>query len=150
MNSRLLARLLRLRQIQHDMAKVTLVRANEAQQQAELEANRRAEVLRSMQLPDRGEAVTWLAMAAARQSAALAVRDGRELVRLAAADTGQASSEWSRARAAARGLERLEQRQQELARADERAREQREQDDRSATRATQGQIMPTAPAEVDS
>lgn len=137
MNGRLLARLLRLRQIQHDLAKVTLVRANEAQQQAELEAHRRSEVLRSMQLPDREEAVTWLAMAAARQSAALAVRDGRELVRLAALDAGQATSEWTRARAAARGLERLEQHQQQLARADERAREQREQDDRSATQATQ-------------
>jgi flagellar biosynthesis chaperone FliJ len=137
-NTRLLARLLRLRQIQHDMAKVTLVRANETQHQAELEASRRAEVLRSMQLPERDEAVTWLAMAAARQSAALAVRDGRELVRLTTAEASQATSEWSHARAAARGLERLEQRQQELARSEERAREQREADDRSATRAMLG------------
>lgn len=135
MNSRMLARLLRLRQIQHDMAKVTLVRANEAQNQAELEASRRAEVLRSLQLPDRDEAVTWLAMAAARQSAALAVRDSRELVRIAAADVDDAASEWSRARAAARGLERLEERQQSLARAEEQRREQREQDDRAATAA---------------
>ncbi|MFL6099153.1 MAG: hypothetical protein ACJ71T_04270 [Actinomycetales bacterium] len=135
MNSRMLARLLRLRQIQHDMAKVTLVRANDVQQQAELEASRRAEVLRSLQLPDRDAAVTWLAMAAARQSAALAVRDGRELVQIAAANAEQASGEWSRARAAARGLERLEQQQQAIARAEEQAREQREQDDRAATAA---------------
>ena len=135
MNARMLARLLRLRQIEHDMAKVTLVRANEAQQQAELEATRRAEVLRSLQLPDRDNAVTWLAMAASRQSAALAVRDGRELVRLATTDAEQASLEWSRARAAARGFERLEEQQQAIARAAERAREQREQDDRAATAA---------------
>jgi flagellar FliJ protein len=135
MNSRMLARLLRLRQLQHDLAKATLVRANEAQQQAELEASRRAEVLRSLQLPDRDDAVTWLAMAASRQSAALAVRDSRELVRLATVDAQQASSEWSRARAAARGLERLEERQQAMARAEQLAREQREQDDRAATAA---------------
>jgi len=135
MNSRMLARLLRLRQIQHDMAKVTLVRANDAQQQAELEASRRAEVLRSLQLPDRDAAVTWLAMAASRQSAALAVRDGRELVRLAAENADQASGEWTRARAAARGLERLEQQQQAIARAQQQASEQREQDDRAATAA---------------
>jgi flagellar biosynthesis chaperone FliJ len=135
MNSRMLARLLRLRQIQHDMAKVTLVRANDAQQQAELEASRRAEVLRSLQLPDRDSAVTWLAMAASRQSAALAVRDGRELVRIAAENVERASGEWSQARAAARGLERLEQQQQAIARAAEQAREQREQDDRAATAA---------------
>jgi flagellar biosynthesis chaperone FliJ len=74
-------------------------------------------------------------MAASQESAALAVRDGRELVAIAAANTEQASSEWSRARAAARGLERLEQRQQQIARAEELARDQREQDDRAASAA---------------
>lgn len=135
MNGRTLSRLLRLRQLQHDMAKVVLVRANESEQQAKLEVIRRGEVLQSMQLPDRGEAVTWLAVAAARQSAALAVRDGRELVRQATEHTQDARADWSRARSAARGMERLELHQQEQERAADQAREQREQDDQSATRA---------------
>jgi len=139
MKGHTLSRLLRLRQVQHDQAKGALVRANEAQRQAEAEARRRAEVLASLQLPERGEAVTWLAMAAARQSAALAVRDSRELVRLAAIGVHDASAEWSHARAAARGLERLAERQQEAERAEATAREQREQDDRSATRASRGE-----------
>jgi hypothetical protein len=138
MNGRTLARLLRLRQLQHDVAKGGLVRANDSQRQAGAEAHRRAEALAALQLPDRAEAVTWLAMAAARQSAALAVRDSRELVRLASVGVQEASVEWSQARAAARGFERLEQHQQELERAEQRAREQREQDDRSATRAMRG------------
>jgi len=49
-----------------------------------------------------------------------------------------ATAEWSQARAAARGLERLELRQQERERDAAIAREQREQDDRSATRAQRG------------
>jgi flagellar biosynthesis chaperone FliJ len=134
-----LARLLRLRQLQHDLAKGALVRANEDRQEAAAEAHRRAEVLASLRLPDRDEGIHFLAMAAAQRSAALAVRDSRELVRLASVTVQEASAEWSHARAAARGLERLEQRQQELARADLRAREQREQDDRSATRAMRGE-----------
>jgi flagellar FliJ protein len=134
-----LSRLLRLRQLQHDQAKGGLVRANDARRQAAAEAQRRAEVLASLHLPDRDEAVTWLAVAAARQSAALAVRDSRELVRLSTVTVQEASAEWSQARAAARGLERLEQRQRDSERADARAREQREQDDRSATRATRGE-----------
>jgi flagellar protein FliJ len=138
-NGHTLARLLRLRQLQHDVAKGGLVRANDSQRQAAAEAHRRAAALAALQLPDRDEAVTWLAMAAAQQSAALAVRDSRELVRLASVSVQEASAEWSQARAAARGLERLEQRQQELERADQRAREQREQDDRSATRAMRGE-----------
>jgi flagellar FliJ protein len=139
MNGKSLARLLRLRQLQHDVAKGGLVRANDSQRRAAAEAHRRAEALAALQLPDRDEAVTWLAMAAARRSAALAVRDSRELVRLASVSVEEASAEWSHARAAARGLERLEQRQQELERAEHRAREQREQDDRSATRAMRGE-----------
>jgi flagellar biosynthesis chaperone FliJ len=139
MNSRTLARLLRLRQLQHDLAKVALVNANESRQQAAAEARRRTEVLQSLQLPERDEAVTFLAMTAARQSAALAVRDSRELVRLAQVGATDASAEWSHARSAARGLERLEQRQQDQLRADLTKREQREQDDRSATRAMRGE-----------
>jgi flagellar biosynthesis chaperone FliJ len=138
MNGHTLSRLLRLRQLQHEQAKGGLVRANERQRQASAEAQRRAEVLGSLQLPDRAEAATWLAVAAARQSAALAVRDSRELVRLASVGVQNATAEWSQARAAARGLERLELRQQEIERAATIAREQREQDDRSATRAQPG------------
>jgi flagellar biosynthesis chaperone FliJ len=138
MNGHTLSRLLRLRQLQHDQAKGELVRANDAQRQAAAEAQRRAEVLGSLQLPDRAEAATWLAVAAARQSAALAVRDSRELVRLAAVGVQDATTEWSHARAAARGLERLELRQQEIERAALIAREQREQDDRSASRSPGG------------
>lgn len=134
-----LARLLRLRQIQQDLAKGGLTRANEARQQAAVEAQRRADVLASLHLPDRDEGIHFLAMAAAQQSAALAVRDSRELVRLASVRVSEATTEWSAARASARGLERLEQRQQAQARAEQRAREQREQDDRSATRALRGE-----------
>jgi flagellar biosynthesis chaperone FliJ len=139
MNGRALSRLLRLRQLQHDLAKVALVGANNAKQQAADEAKRRNEVLQSLHLPDRDDAVTFLAMTAARQSAALAVRDSRELLRLAKVGAQEATSEWSQARAAARGLERLEQRQQDQSRADLAKRDQREQDDRSATRAMRGE-----------
>ncbi len=86
MNGRMLARLLRLRQLQHDAAKVALANANEARRATEEERLRRAEMLHSLHLPDRADAATWLAMAASRQSAALAVSDSAELVRLAVAD----------------------------------------------------------------
>ena len=95
----------------------------------------RAEVLQSLHLPDRADAATFLAMTASRQSAAIAVRDSAELVRLATAGAEAATADWARARAAARGLERLEERQRELHARELQAREQREQDDRSATRA---------------
>ena len=86
----------------------------------------------SLQLPDRAEAVTFLAMAAARQSAALAVRDSRELVRLATdgvqdgdrrvvAGPGRGARPRA-ARAASAGAARARPAQ---------GREQREQDDRS-------------------
>jgi len=135
MNGRGLSRLLRLRQLQHDAAKGKLLRANDAQQLAELERQRRSEVLQSLQLPDRAEAANWLATTASRQSAALAVLDGAELLRIASATAEGAAADWARARAAARGLERLEQRSRELAIKQQQARDQREQDDRSATRA---------------
>ncbi len=132
-----LARLLRLRQIQHDQAKAVLVRANEARGDADAEARRRAEVLHSMHLPEREEAITFLAVTAARQSAALAVRDSRDLLRITTDGVHLATADWSHARAAARGLERLEERHQEQLEVEQRKEEQREQDDRSATRATQ-------------
>src|SRR6185437_4768312 len=99
------------------------------------ERQRRSEVLQSLQLPDRAEAANWLATTASRQSAALAVLDGAELLRIASATAEGAAADWARARAAARGLERLEQRSRELAIKQQQARDQREQDDRSATRA---------------
>jgi flagellar FliJ protein len=144
-NGRTLTRLLRLRQLQHDAAKATLANANNAKRSAEEESARRAEILQSLHLPDRAEAATWLAMAASRQSAALAVRDSAELARLATAGAEGATADWARARAAARGLERLEERQRTAERAELQAREQREQDDRSATRA--GAM--TSPGEAD-
>lgn len=135
MNGRTLQRLLRLRQLQHDAAKVTLSGANESKRQAQEEQLRRSEVLASLHLPDRSEAATFLAMTAARQSAALAVRDSAELVRLTTTGAEVATADWARARAAARGLERLEERQREARAKDLQTREQREQDDRSASRA---------------
>ena len=104
MNGRTLARLLRLRQLQHDGAKVTLARANDAKRSAEADSAYRAEVLQSLHLPDRAEAATFLAMTASRQSAAIAVRDSAELVRLATVGAEAATADWARARAAARGL----------------------------------------------
>ncbi len=135
MNGRTLSRLLRLRQLQHDGAKATLARANDVKRSAENDSVQRAEVLQSLHLPDRADAATFLAMTASRQSAAIAVRDSAELVRLATAGAEAATADWARARAAARGLERLEERQRELHARELQAREQREQDDRSATRA---------------
>ena len=136
MNGRTLSRLLRLRQLQHDAAKVTLATANDAKRTAEDERTRRAEVLQSLHLPERADAATFLAMTASRQSAAIAVRDSAELVRLATSGAEAATADWARARAAARGLERLDERQRELHAKELQAREQREQDDRSATRAS--------------
>lgn len=147
MNGRMLARLLRLRQLQHDAAKVALANANEARRATEEERLRRAEMLHSLHLPDRADAATWLAMAASRQSAALAVSDSAELVRLAVAEAEGAAQDWSRARAAARGLERIEERQREAEAHDRQAREQREQDDRSATRAAAAAAADRAPGE---
>jgi flagellar FliJ protein len=134
-NGRTLSRLLRLRQLEHDAAKVALANANEAKRGAEEERASRNEVLHSLHLPDRAEAAAWLAVTAARQSAAIAVRDSAELVRLATGGAEIAAADWARARAAARGLERLEERNREAQAKELQAREQREQDDRSATRA---------------
>jgi len=51
MNGHTLARLLRLRQLQHDVAKGGLMRANDSQRQAAAEAHRRAAALAALQLP---------------------------------------------------------------------------------------------------
>jgi hypothetical protein len=135
MNSRSLSRLVRLRRLQDDAAKANLLRANASRADAEMERIRRTEALTALRLPERADAASWLAVTASRQSAALAIRDSIEVLRHSAVQAQAATDEWTKARTALRGFERLEEMRAEVERARELALEQREQDDRSASRA---------------
>jgi hypothetical protein len=138
MNGQSLARLLRLRRLQHDLAGAGVGRAQAQLELARAERERRAELLAGMRLPDRADAAIWLAAVASQRAAVEAVRSSIDLEQAAHQGLDGSLEHWRQTRTAARSLERLTTRMAVLERQEQLRSEQHEQDDRSASRWTPG------------
>lgn len=105
-----LANLLRLRQMQQEMAAADLARANAARERAEQRRRDTDRMLSEAAMPAGADLLSWRAAVAARASVSALRAEATTALELRRVEAEAAGEQWSAARRVARALEILEER----------------------------------------